>query len=60
MARQDAPRKLCTCGRGYILTSRDRGGEYNEKVDGKTVCLDCKMDAIYADARKKISDTQEG
>ena len=51
--RQEAPRKLCGCGRGYILTSPDRGGKYNEKVDGKTVCVECKMDEIYEKALKK-------
>lgn len=47
MYNQKAPKKLCTCGRGYIMTSRDRGGEYNEKIDGKIVCLECKVDEIY-------------
>lgn len=49
--RQEAPTKPCACGRGKIYTA-EQDKVRNAKVDGKTVCIECKVDAIY----RKVHD----
>jgi hypothetical protein len=47
MARQEATTTMCGCGRATIFTGR--WSSYNAKNDnGKQICNECKMDAIYA------------
>lgn len=46
MSRQEAPYKWCECGRGKIYTSK-HDAKRNSRVDGKIVCVECKMDDIY-------------
>lgn len=56
MINQDAPSRLCECGRDRVFTAKDRGGKYNSKVDGKTVCSICAFEDIYAKARMKAKN----
>lgn len=44
---QEAPYKWCSCGRGKIYTA-ERDSKRNAIVDGKRVCVECKVDSIYA------------
>lgn len=46
MARQEATTTMCACGRDTIFTGR--WSAYNAKNDdGKQICNECKMEAIY-------------
>ena len=55
MYNQKAPTKPCPrCGTGRVYTANDRGGAYNDKIDGQAVCPDCKFDDILENARKKV------
>ena len=44
--RQEAPYRICECGRGKIYTA-EQDRVRNVTVDGNIVCYECFIDKIY-------------
>lgn len=45
--RQEAPYKICRCGRGKVYTA-EQDKLRNAVVNGRRACNECKLDEIYA------------